>query len=117
MCSIDVPSSAQFSNSYPRDSAIQYPNGLSDADSSAPYGMSAEIDNEQLIDIAKRETKVISLGEKPNPYFEGKTEITYEEWSSIGYKLPAFYRTNPGIPRNNAAWDAAPASRWIIKTK
>ncbi|MAN62144.1 MAG: hypothetical protein CMI60_09370 [Parvibaculum sp.] len=88
-----------------------------DADSSAPYGMSAEIDNEQLIDIAKRETKVISLGEKPNPYFEGKTEITYEEWSSIGYKLPAFYRTNPGIPRNNAAWDAAPASRWIIKTK
>lgn len=89
-----------------------------DADSSAPFGTSAEIDNEQLINIAKRETKVISLGEKRNADFEGKDEITYEEWSSIrGPKLSGYYRRNPGIPRNISAWDAAPASRWLIKTK
>ena len=88
-----------------------------DAGSSAPFGTSAEIDNEQLINIAKRETKVISLGEKRNADFEGKDEITYEEWSSIGYKLPGYYSRNPGIPRNISAWDAAPASRWLIKTK
>tara|TARA_R110000822_G_scaffold309406_1_gene438959 strand:+ start:2565 stop:4001 length:1437 start_codon:yes stop_codon:yes gene_type:complete len=73
------------------------------------------IPNSELLKKAKLEAKVIKIGED-NPYFPGKTEITYEEWMNIGYKLPDFYRQNPGIPRDNAAWLATPASKWLTKT-
>jgi len=77
------------------------------------------IPNSELLKKAKLEAKVIKIGsDNREAAFQGKTELTYEEWRrSIGiFKFDAFYERNPGIPRNDSAWLAAPVSRWLTKT-
>jgi len=85
------------------------------------FGQTAEINKEQLIEIGKREAKVISIG-GDNYDFKGKTEMTYAEWNAIGGKgirnsMGSFFERNAGIPKTQEEWDSAPASRWLTKNK
>ena len=91
-----------------------------DSASTTGFGQTAGINKEQLIEIGKREAKVISIGEN-NRDFKGKTEMTYAEWNAIrgkGFRsaMGSYFERNAGIPKTKEEWDSTPASRWLTKT-